>query len=106
MSTTPQIGNNLLQQLILIPEVLFLVEQISSTRSQVDDLRTPIPIFLQSCTLEAVKGIADPLAAADDALVLVVAERAFIAYAREGGRTDIGIADGAFAVAFVAQAAQ
>jgi hypothetical protein len=38
-------------------------------------------------------------------LVLVVFEGALIADAREGGRSSVAIADGAFAIAFVAEAA-
>ena len=45
------------------------------------------------------------LAAAHDAFVLVVAEGAFVADADEGGGADVAVADGAFAVAFVAEAA-
>ena len=45
------------------------------------------------------------LATAHDALVLVVAKGAFVADADEGGRAHVAVADGAFAVAFVAEAA-
>lgn len=73
--------------------------------SQVYNLRTPVPILLQSRTLEAVERIRDALTTADDALVLVVAEAALVADADEGRGADVGVADGAFAVAFVAEAA-
>ncbi|KDN65537.1 hypothetical protein CSUB01_01099 [Colletotrichum sublineola] len=55
--------------------------------------------------LEAVEGVRDALAAADDALVLVIAEGALVAYADEGRRAYVGVADGALAVALVAEAA-
>ena len=82
-----------------------LKEQISPRTPQIDNLRTPIPILLQARTLEAVEGVADPFAAAHDAFVLVVAEGALVADAHEGGGTHVGVADGTFAVAFVAEAA-
>ena len=89
----------------MIPKVLLLVEQIRPRAAQIDNLRTSIPILLQPRTLKAVERIRDPFAAADDALVLVVAKGAFVADAREGGGADVGVADGALAVAFVAEAA-
>lgn len=61
--------------------------------------------MLQSCALETIKRIRDPFTAADDAFVLVVAEGAFVADAHEGRRSNVGVADGAFAVAFVAETA-
>lgn len=89
----------------MIPEILFLIEQIRPTAAQVYDLGTTIPVLLQAGALEAVEGVRDSLAAANDALVLVVAEGALVADAGEGRRAHIGVADGAFAVAFVAEAA-
>jgi hypothetical protein len=89
----------------LIPEILFLVEQIGPTATQVDDLRASISVLLQARALEAVEGIADTLAAAHDALVLVVAKGALVADAHESGRSHVGVADGAFAVTFVAEPA-
>ena len=90
---------------LVIPKILLLVEQIRPRTSKIDDLRTPIAILFQPRTLKAVEGVRDPLTAADDALVLVVAEGAFIADAGEGGRAHVGVAHRAFAVAFVAEAA-
>ena len=89
----------------MIPKILFLVEQIRPRAAQVDDLRTAIPILLQPRTFKAVERIADALAAADDALVLVVAEAAFVADAHQSCRAHVAVADGALAVAFVAEAA-
>jgi len=89
----------------VIAKILFLVEQIRSRGSQIDNLRTPISVLLQPRTLKAVKGIRDSLATADHTLVLVVAKGAFVADAGEGGWAYVGVADGAFAVAFVAKAA-
>lgn len=73
--------------------------------TQIYNLGTPIAILLQPGALEAVKGVGDALPATDDALVLVVAEAALVADADEGGGPDVGVADGAFAVALVAEAA-
>lgn len=87
----------------MIPKVFLLVEQIRPTTSQVDNLRAPIPIFFQSCTLEAVECITDTFATANDTFVLVIAERTFVANPNEGCRSHVGIANRAFAVAFVAK---
>ena len=89
----------------LIPKILLLIKQIRPATPQIDNLRTPIPILLQPRTLKTVERITDALAATDDAFVLVVAEGAFIAHAHEGGGPDVGVADGTFAVTFVAEAA-
>jgi hypothetical protein len=89
----------------MIPEVLFLVKQIRPTTSQIDNLGTSIAILLETCTLKAVEGVRDALTATNDALILVIAERAFVADAGKGGRPDVGVTDGAFAVAFVAETA-
>jgi hypothetical protein len=89
----------------LIPEILLLVKQIRPTTSQIDNLRTPIPVLFEPRALKAVECIAYPLAAAYDAFVLIVAKGALVADARQRCGTDVGIADGTFAVAFVAQAA-
>jgi hypothetical protein len=89
----------------MIPKILLLVEQIRPTTTQIDNLRTAVPILLQACALEAVKCVGDALAAADDALVLVVAEGAFVANAGERRGPHVRVADRAFAVTFVTQPA-
>lgn len=89
----------------MIPKILLLVEQIRPRAAQVDDLRTPIPILLQPRTFEAIEGIADALAATHDTLVLVVAEGALVADARQGRGPHVRVADGAFAVTLVAEPA-
>ena len=89
----------------MIPKILLLVKQIRPTAPQINNLRTPIPILFESCTLEAIKRIRDPLTTTDDAFVLVVSKRTFVADADECGGADVAVADGAFAVAFVAEAA-
>lgn len=110
--------------LSMIPKVFLLVEQIRPRTAQVDDLRTPIPILFQPRTFKAVERVGYALSphlcqplflraregeeeaylsAAYHALVLVVAEGAFVADADEGRRAHVAIADGAFAVAFVAE---
>jgi hypothetical protein len=90
---------------LMIPKILFLVEQIRPRTTQIDDLRTPISVFLESGALETVEGIRDALATAYDTLVLVVAEGAFVADAGKGGRAHVGVAHRAFAVTLVAEAA-
>jgi hypothetical protein len=93
-----------LPSILLIPKVLLLVKQIRPTTSQIDDLRTPVPVFLESRTLKAVERIRDAFAAAHDALILVVTEGAFVADTHQSGGPHVGVAHGAFAVAFVAEA--
>ena len=89
----------------MVSEILLLIEQIRPTTPQIDNLRTPIPILLEPCALEAVEGVADALAAAHDALVLVVAEAALVADARQRRGAHVRVAHGALAVALVAQPA-
>lgn len=73
--------------------------------SQIDNLGTPIAILFQARALETVEGVRDAFAAAHDTLVLVVAEAALVAYADERRGTDVRVANRAFAVALVAEAA-
>ncbi len=73
--------------------------------AEVYNLGAPIAVLLEARALEAVEGVRDPLAAADDALVLIVAEAALVADADEGRGADVRVADGALAVALVAEAA-
>lgn len=87
----------------VISKVLLLVEQIRPAGAQIDDLRTPVPIFLEPCTLKAVESITDSFPAANNAFVLVVPEAAFVADAHECCGTNVGVANWAFAVAFVAK---
>jgi hypothetical protein len=89
----------------LIPETFLLIEQIGSRTAQIDDLRASITVLLKSRALKAVEGITDALAAADDTLILVVSEGALVADADQSCWADVGVADGAFAVAFVTQTA-
>jgi hypothetical protein len=93
------------EPLSLIPEVLFLVEQIRPRTAQVYDLGAPISVLLQSRALEAVERVGNSFTAADDALVLVVAKGALVADAHKCGRSYVRVADGTFAVALVAEAA-
>jgi hypothetical protein len=90
---------------LVIPKILLLVEQIRPTTAEVYNLGAAIPVLFEARALEAVEGVGDALAAADDALVLVVAEGAFVADAGERGGAHVRVADGALAVALVAQAA-
>jgi len=89
----------------MIPEILLLIKQIRPRTSQIYNLRTPIPVFLEPRALEAVEGVAYPLAAAHDTLVLVVAEAALVADAYDCSRAHVGVADRAFAIALVAESA-
>lgn len=82
-----------------------MVEQICPRTSQIDNLGTAIAVLLQTRTFEAVEGVTDTLATADDAFVLVVAEGALVADSHQRGWAHVGVADGAFAVAFVAETA-
>ena len=90
----------------MISKVLLLIKQIRPRTAQIDNLRTPISILLEPGALEAVKRVRDALAATDDAFVLIVAKGAFVADSHERGRAHVAVADGALAVAFVAQTAQ
>ena len=107
----------------MIPEIFLLVEQIRSRTAQIDNLRTPIPIFLQPRTFETVESVRDalfplPLAsirppregreeaylsATDNTFILVVAKGAFVTDTDKCCGTHVAIADGAFAVTFVAE---
>ena len=87
------------------PVCLLLVEQVRPRRTQIYDLGTPVPVLFEPGALEAVEGVRYSLAAAHDALVLVVAEAALVADAHEGGGPHVAVADGTLAVALVAEAA-
>lgn len=82
-----------------------LEEQIRPRATQIDNLWAPITILLQASTLEAIKCVTDAFATTHDALILIVSERALVANTYESGRSHVGVADGAFAVTFVAEAA-
>jgi len=83
---------------------LLLVKQIRPRTAQIHNLGTAVAILLEPGALGTVEGVADALAAADDAFIGVVAETAFVADAGQSGGADVAVADGAFAVAFVAEA--
>lgn len=110
----------------MISEILFLVEQICPRTSQIDDLRTAIPILLKTCAFEAVKRIRDALSnnnvsrrfshhgwryeqtyltTTDHTFILVVTEGTFVTDTDESRRTNIAITDGTFAIAFIAETA-
>lgn len=88
----------------LIPKILLLVEQIRPRTTQIYNLRASVPILLKPGAFETVERVRDPFTAAHNAFVLVVAERALVADAYEGCGAHVRVADGAFAVAFVAEA--
>lgn len=87
----------------MIPKILFLVEEICPRTSQIYNLGTAIPILFQSRAFKTVERITDPFATAHDALVLIVSEGAFVADAHESRWTHVGVAHGAFAIAFIAE---
>jgi len=91
--------------LVLVPKTLFLVKQICPAAPKIYNLGTSLAVLFETSAFEAVKGVGYAFAAADDALVDIVPKGALVADAYEGGRSHIGIADGALAVAFVAEAA-
>lgn len=66
--------------ILLVPEVLLLVKQICPRTTQIYDFRTPVSILFQSRTFEAVESITDALSSTDDTLILIVTERALVAY--------------------------
>lgn len=72
--------------------------------AQVDDLGAAVAVLLEARALVAVEGVADPFPAADDALILVVSEAALVADAHERRGPHVRVADGALAVALVAEA--
>jgi len=72
--------------------------------AEIYNLGAPVPVLLEPGAFEAVKGVRDALAAADDALVLVVAEAALVADAHQRRRPHVRVAHGALAVALVAEA--
>jgi hypothetical protein len=92
--------------ILLISEILLLVEQIGPRTTQIDDFGTAISIFLQARTFKAVESVWDSFTTTDDAFILIVTERAFIADASQGSRADVAVTDWAFAVAFIAEATE
>jgi hypothetical protein len=89
----------------LIPEILFLVEEICPRTTQINNLRAAISVFLQTCAFETVEGIADTLSSTDDTFVLVIAEGAFVADTDQRCWSNIAVTHWTFAIAFVAKAA-
>lgn len=89
----------------LIPKTFLLIEQICPRTSQIDNLGTTVTVLLQARAFEAVKGVTDSLTTADNTFVLVVAEGTFVTDSDQCGWAHVGVTHGAFAVAFVAEAA-
>lgn len=107
----------------MISERLLLIKQIRSRAPQVDNFRTPVAVFFQPSTFEAVKSVGDSLqetvvrthsqtncswlqtylSAAYDTFILVVAERAFVADSDQGCRSNVAVADGTFPITLVAK---
>ena len=90
----------------MIPKILLLIKQVRPATPQINNLRTSIPIFFQPRTLEAIKRIRDPFATAHHTFVLVVPKGTFVADSDQGRGAHVAVADGAFAVAFVAESAE
>lgn len=89
----------------MIPEVLLLVKQIRSRTSQINNLRTPISVLLEARAFKAVESVGNAFSTAHHTFVLIVAKGAFVTYTDKGSWANIAIAYRAFAVAFVAEAA-
>lgn len=108
----------------MIPKILLLVEQIRPRTAQVDNLRTPIPVLLQSGTFETIESVRDSLfphlheplfpqaregkgkaylSTAYNAFILIVAKGTFVADTDERCRTHVAIAHRAFAVTFITE---
>jgi hypothetical protein len=88
---------------LVISKILLLIEEIRSTRAQIYDLWASISVLLKSCAFEAIESIGDTLSTAHDTLVLVISKATFIANPDKGCGANVGIADWAFAVAFIAE---
>ncbi len=73
--------------------------------SQVYNLWTTVSVFFEPHTGETIKGITDPLAAAHNAFILIVAEGTLVANSYEGCGAHVAVAHGAFAIALVAESA-
>ena len=89
-----------LLEAVLLP----LVKQISLRASQVDDLRTPIPVLFHLRTFSAIVRITNPRTAANHAPPLVGPVVALVADSNEGTGPDVRVAHHTFAVAFFAEA--
>jgi hypothetical protein len=89
---------------IRLPICFLLVEQVGPGTAQIYNLGAAVAVLFEAGALEAVEGVGDALAAADDALVLVVSEAALIADSDQSGGAHVGVADGALSVTLVAEA--
>ena len=89
-----------LLEAVLLP----LVKQISLRASQIDDLRTPIPVLFHLRTFSAIVRITNPRTAANHAPPLVGPVVALVADSNEGTGPHIRVADDAFTVALLAEA--
>ncbi len=90
-----------LLEAVLLP----FIKQISLRRSQVHDLRTPIPVLFHLRAFSTIIGIGNPRTAANHAPPLVGPIIALVADSNEGTGPHIRITDDAFAVAFFAEPA-
>jgi len=86
----------------MVAEILLLVKQVCSRTSKIDNFRTTVTVFLEAGTLKAVERVRDALATTHYTLILIVSEGAFVTDSHKSSRSDVAIAYGAFAVAFVA----
>lgn len=93
------------QLLIARPIRFLLIKQIGPGTAEIYNLGTTVAVLLEASALEAVEGVADPLAAAHDALILVVTEAALVADAYQGRWAHVAVAHRTLAVAFVAEPA-
>jgi len=70
---------------VLLP----LVEEISFSAAQIDNLRTAVSVFLLNRALLAIVGIGNARSAVNDASALIGSVVALIAYSHQSTRTDI-----------------
>jgi len=74
---------------LLEPETTPFIEQICSTGTKVDNLRTAITVLLQARALSTIIGVGNPWRTADDAPPTVRAEIALVANPHESFWTDV-----------------
>lgn len=99
------IKSNIKRSSLLEAIFLPLIEEVSLRAPQVDNLRAPVPILLLLRALFAVVGVRDPNPTTNYTTALERAVITLVTYAYERARPHIRIADHAFSVALLAQAA-
>jgi len=93
------------QLALLEPKPPSLIEQVCPTCAQVHDLGAPITVFLQSRAFGTVIRVGDTRGAANNAPTAVGTKITFVTDADKCLRPNVRVADWAFSVALLAQAA-